>query len=61
MEAILPANPRSGRIVPELSWPDIRGLRFRNYRIVYRLAENHIELLTVFEAHRQLRRDELEP
>ncbi|AMV72065.1 hypothetical protein JCM30471_05660 [Desulfuromonas carbonis] len=58
-ETLLPANPRSGRSVPEISLPDIRELVFRNYRIVYRLAENQIEILTVFEAHRLLRLDEL--
>ncbi len=47
--------PRSGRIVPEFGRPDIRELIVRNYRIVYRVLENEIHILTVFEAHRLLK------
>lgn len=58
-ENILPSNPNAGRTVPELSLPNIREILYRNYRIVYRLAGDRIEVLTVFEAHRLLREDEL--
>jgi addiction module RelE/StbE family toxin len=57
-EDSLPDNPRMGRTVPEIANPDIRELIFKKYRIVYRLTENHIEILTVFEGHRLLRIDE---
>ena len=53
-------NPLSGRIVPEISNPDIRELIFRKYRIVYRVKGNNLDILTVFEGHRLLRIDEIE-
>lgn len=57
-ELILADNPRSGRTVPEIGYPDIRELIYREYRIVYRLNGDRIEILTVFEGHRQLRLNE---
>lgn len=54
-EAILADNPRSGRVVPEISNADIRELIYRGYRIVYRFKGNALEILTVFEGHRLLR------
>ena len=54
-EAILADNPRRGRIVPEIGNPDMRELIYRGYRIVYRLKGDALEILTVFEGHRQLR------
>ncbi len=53
-------KPLSGRTVPEISNPDIRELIFRKYRIVYRINENNLEIITVFEGHRLLRIDEIE-
>lgn len=46
--------PNSGRIVPELGRNDVREVFVRNYRIVYRLGEDEIVVLTVFEGHRRL-------
>ncbi len=60
VDAILPTNPIAGRIVLELSVPDIRELLYRNYRIVYRLTGTRIDILTVFDAHRLLRSKELD-
>lgn len=57
-ETILADNPRSGRVVPEIGNPDIRELIYRGYRIVYRLKGDAIDILTVFEGHRLLRRSE---
>ena len=57
-EAILTGYPGSGRTVPEIGNPDIRELIYRGYRIVYRLNEDQIEILTVFEGHRLLQLDE---
>jgi len=57
-EAILADNPRSGRVVPEISNADIRELIYRGYRIVYRFKGNALEILTVFEGHRLLRLNE---
>ena len=55
----IPLNPHLGRIVPELSNPEIRELIYKNYRIVYRISNKSIEILTVFEAHMQLRLQEM--
>ena len=56
----LSKNPRRGRTVPETSNPYIHELIVKKYRIVYRLRRDQIEILTVFEGHRQLRIDEIE-
>ena len=53
-------NPHMGRMVPEISNPEIRELIIRKYRIVYRVHYQKIEILTVFEGHKILRLDELE-
>ncbi len=42
-------QPRIGRIVPE-----IRELIHKNYRIVYLVKKNSIDILTVFEGHKLL-------
>lgn len=49
-------NPKEGRIVPELSIEQIREIRYKKYRIVYLLKESSIEILTVFESHKLLRK-----
>ena len=49
-----------GRMVPEISNPEIRETIIRKYRIVYRIHEEEIEILTVFEGHKLLRTEELE-
>jgi len=43
--------PHKGRIVPELSFEQIREIIYKNYRIVYLVKKNSIEVLTVFESH----------
>jgi addiction module RelE/StbE family toxin len=53
-------NPHIGRMVPEISNPEIRELIVKKYRIVYRLHEQKVEILTVFEGHKLLQIDELE-
>ncbi len=53
--------PEAGRMVPEFSLPNIREILEKNYRIVYRIASNRIEILTVFEGHRLLRDEEIFP
>jgi plasmid stabilization system protein ParE len=52
-------KPEKGRIVPELSIDNIREIIHKNYRIVYIIKKNSIDILTVFEAHRLLKRDEI--
>lgn len=55
----LPDNPDKGRIVPELAIKQIREIIYKNYRIVYLFKKNSIEVLTVFEGHRLLRKKEI--
>ncbi len=54
----LSSQSQLGRTVPELHNPNIRELIFKKYRIVYRLRENFIEILTVFEGHMLLQINE---
>ena len=53
-------NPRIGRMVPEISNPEIRELIAKKYRIVYRVHAQKVEILTVFEGHKLLQIDEME-
>jgi plasmid stabilization system protein ParE len=46
--------PYAGRIVPEIGRPEIREILVKSYRIVYRIRDGKIEILTVFEGHRRL-------
>lgn len=55
----LPSFPLSGRVVPELARSSIRELLIGNYRIVYRVNANSVEILTVFEGHMQLPMEEI--
>lgn len=48
----LPAFPQSGRIVPEVNDPAIREVIQGSYRIVYRLIQDKIHILTVHHAAR---------
>lgn len=52
-------NPKKGRVVPELSIKQIREILYKNYRVVYILKQNSIDILTVFEGHKLLREDEI--
>ncbi|MBZ0200197.1 MAG: type II toxin-antitoxin system RelE/ParE family toxin [Ignavibacteriaceae bacterium] len=52
-------NPEIGRIVPELSFENIREILLKNYRIVYLVKKNSIEILTVFEGHQLLKKEEI--
>src|SRR5258708_37613232 len=46
--------PFAGRRVPELGRDDVREVFKRTYRIVSRVTEERVEVLTVFEGHRRL-------
>jgi len=39
--------PKSGRVVPELNREDIREIILGNYRIIYRIITDEVEVLTV--------------
>lgn len=47
--------PLSGRVVPEVGDESLREVIYGNYRIVYRLKGEIIEIVTVFHAARLLR------
>jgi plasmid stabilization system protein ParE len=53
----LEENPRSGRVVPELGDESVREVIHGNYRIVYRLGQEVVEIATVFHGARLLRLD----
>ena len=44
--------PFVGRRVPEFEREGLREVLQQNYRLVYRVAGDRVEVLTVFEAHR---------
>ena len=52
-------NPEKGRIVQELSIGNIRELLHRNYRIVYLIKKKSVDILTVFEGHQLLKKEEI--
>ena len=49
-----------GRIVPEINSPNIREIIEGNYRIIYRVAQEKIEVLTVFEGRKLLKKKEIQ-
>ena len=51
--------PMRGRIVPEFNKENLRELIIENYRLVYRMKTNQIEILTVFEGHRLLKNKDI--
>jgi plasmid stabilization system protein ParE len=52
--AVLADQPGLGRTLPELPQSGLRELVEGNYRIVYRVRLDAVEVLTVFEGHRRL-------
>ena len=44
--------PYMGRVVPEFGEDSIREIIFRGYRIVYRIVDDKVYILTVFEGHK---------
>ena len=55
--ALLASSPRSGRVVPEVGDESLREVIHGNYRIVYRLRHDIIEIATVFHGARLFRLD----
>lgn len=52
--------PKKGRVVPELSIDRVREIIFKNYRTVYAIKKNSISILTVFESHKLLSKEDIE-
>ena len=46
--------PRSGRMVPEYKREDIREVIERSYRIIYRVSEQHLDVLAVLHGARRI-------
>ena len=46
--------PESGRVVPEYDRHDLRELLFQNYRIVYRVRANQVQIAAVVHGARLL-------
>jgi toxin ParE1/3/4 len=46
--------PRLGRVVPEADASDIREVLFRSYRILYRVQEDAIHILSVIHGYRDI-------
>lgn len=55
----LKAFPESGRVVPETGNKTIRELIYGNYRIIYRLEEKRLSVLTVRHGRQMLPVDEV--
>ena len=51
---LLQDNVFLGRVVPEVSNKMIREVIYKNYRIIYRIKSDTIEIITVFEGHKLL-------
>lgn len=52
---ILNSHPRVGRIVPELEQENVRELIEGNYRIIYEIIGEQLNILTVYHSSRILR------
>lgn len=57
--AALVDQPLRGRLLPELPGTGLRELILDNYRIVYRVEGDEVLVLTVFEGHRLLPKEDL--
>jgi len=55
----LKSFPENGRIVPETNFQNIRELIYSNYRIIYRIEEKQISVLTVRHGKQILPVDEV--
>ncbi|MES2769461.1 MAG: type II toxin-antitoxin system RelE/ParE family toxin [Bdellovibrionota bacterium] len=55
----LESLPGRGRVVPEFNKENIKELIIENYRLVYRIKKTSIEILTVFESHRKLKKSDI--
>jgi addiction module RelE/StbE family toxin len=47
--------PKFGRKVPEYSNPNLREILYKNYRIIYLIKEDHLEIISVVHGTRKLR------
>ncbi len=52
-------HPKSGRIVPEINRKEIREIIQGSYRIIYKIKQEQILILTVKNTYQLLKKDEL--
>ena len=57
----LPKHPRQGAMVPEYGRDDLRERLFHNYRIVYRIHQTAVEVVTITHGARRFPADLLDP
>lgn len=50
----LASFPRSGRVVPEFDTENLRELLVGSYRIIYRIKDDYVHLLTIIHGARLL-------
>jgi len=55
----LSEHPQRGRVVPEVGRAEIRELFFGSYRVIYRVEQNRVVILTVRHGRRLLEKAEL--
>ena len=46
--------PNFGRKVPEYNDPNLREILFKNYRIIYLIKQNHLEIISIIHGSRLL-------
>lgn len=49
-------QPRLGAEVPEYGREDVRERQYQNYRVIYRLRDENVEILTIIHGARRLPR-----
>lgn len=53
--------PERGRHVPEAERHDVRELLYKDYRIIYRIKSEQVDILTVVHGSRELKRLKTKP
>lgn len=55
----LDQSPRRGRVVPELGRQEVREILFGQYRVIYKVTQEKVEVLTVRHGRRRFDRSEI--
>jgi plasmid stabilization system protein ParE len=58
---ILAGQPEIGRIIPEIERPNLRELLFQNFRIMYRIQADVIQIIAIIRASRDISRLTFKP
>lgn len=54
MASHLEQFPKLGRKVPEYNDPNLREILYKNYRIIYLIKQNHLEIISIIHGSRLL-------